>query len=360
MLSRNAEFNAVNRGVYIADNLDFLRDLNTASVDLVCIDPPFAKNDTFTGDKLRPPLRADERENEERLLSWWGIATPEQADDAGIAWPDDPKARGGYKDTWAWDEDIHEDWVNNQLPLLSGLFPQQVPHRRYVKQLLRQKPAIGRCIGPPFLYDSVVVEAEQVAKLPPRPYQAFVDGSLESRNDSRFVVLIERANPDGGFVGQGRTHGGTEPGQRINFAAGFLGVKLVAVFEFHHIAKTPVPPPHEYEVIRLCAGEVNAPRRADGLFVGDKHAVNAVCQETVKVGYAGLVRFRLPLNDVFKLAPGPDASGVDTGDESSQIGVVKHPGITAVPAAGFSRIYSDHRSHPKNCRPACCTAVITE
>ena len=57
MLSRNAEFNAVNRGVYIADNLDFLRALNTASVDLVCIDPPFAKNDTFTGDKLRPPYR---------------------------------------------------------------------------------------------------------------------------------------------------------------------------------------------------------------------------------------------------------------------------------------------------------------
>ena len=111
MLSRNAEFNAVNRGVYIADNLDFLRSINTASVDLVCIDPPFAKSDTFVGDKLRPPLRADERENEMRLLHGWGIATPEQADDAGIAWPDDPKARGGYKDTWAWDEDIHEDWV---------------------------------------------------------------------------------------------------------------------------------------------------------------------------------------------------------------------------------------------------------
>ena len=104
-------FNAVNRGVYIADNLDFLRSLNTASVDLVCIDPPFAKSDTFVGDKLRPPLSADERENEMRLLHGWGIATPEQADDAGIAWPDDPKARGGYKDTWAWDEDIHEDWV---------------------------------------------------------------------------------------------------------------------------------------------------------------------------------------------------------------------------------------------------------
>ena len=112
MLSRNAEFNAINRGVYIADNIDFLRSLNTASVDLVCIDPPFAKSDTFVGDKLDPPLSADERENEGRLLSLWGIATPEQADDAGIAWPDDPAARGGYQDTWSWDKDIHEDWVN--------------------------------------------------------------------------------------------------------------------------------------------------------------------------------------------------------------------------------------------------------
>ena len=111
MLSRNAEFNAVNRGVYIADNLDFLRSLNTASVDLVCIDPPFAKNDTFIADQLKPPLRKDERDNEFRLLKEWGIATPEQADAAGIAWPDDPKARGGYRDTWAWDADIHEDWV---------------------------------------------------------------------------------------------------------------------------------------------------------------------------------------------------------------------------------------------------------
>ena len=99
MLSRNAEFNAINRGVYIADNLDFLRSINTASVDLVCIDPPFAKNDTFIADQLKPPLRKDERDNEFRLLKEWGIATPEQADAAGIAWPDDPKARGGYRDT---------------------------------------------------------------------------------------------------------------------------------------------------------------------------------------------------------------------------------------------------------------------
>ena len=81
-------------------------------MDLVCIDPPFAKNDTFTADKLKPPLTKDEAANEMRLLKAWGVSTAQQADDAGLAWPDDPKARGGYRDTWAWDEDIHEDWVS--------------------------------------------------------------------------------------------------------------------------------------------------------------------------------------------------------------------------------------------------------
>ena len=107
-----APFKGVNRGVYIADNLDFLRAINTGSVDLVCIDPPFAKNDTFTADKLKPKLEDHERNNELRLLKDWDITNQEAADTAGIAWPDDPRARGGYKDTWAWDKDIHSDWVD--------------------------------------------------------------------------------------------------------------------------------------------------------------------------------------------------------------------------------------------------------
>ena len=105
------QFNAINRGVYIDDNLDFLRKVSDHSVDLVCIDPPFAKFDTFTAKKLKPPLTQAEAENENRLLRSWGISTPEQADAAGIAWPDDPKSRGGYDDTWHWDADIHKDWV---------------------------------------------------------------------------------------------------------------------------------------------------------------------------------------------------------------------------------------------------------
>ena len=71
--------NAVNRGVYISDNLPFLQSLNDNCVDLVCIDPPFAKNETFgrknskSPDPLKPPLAQEERDTELALLRRWGI-----------------------------------------------------------------------------------------------------------------------------------------------------------------------------------------------------------------------------------------------------------------------------------------------
>lgn len=105
-------FNAVNRGVYVADNLDFLRTLNDECVDLVCVDPPFDKNDTFPADRLRPPLTDAEQDNELRLLARWGIATPEQAADKGLEWPPDNAVRGGYKDIWRWEQDIHQEWLD--------------------------------------------------------------------------------------------------------------------------------------------------------------------------------------------------------------------------------------------------------
>ena len=103
-------FNAVNRGVYIADNLSFLRSLNDECIDLVCIDPPFAKNDTFTGDRIRPALSAEEREIERRLLAGWGVTSAREAEAAGIVWPDG-ELQGGYRDIWSWEGDIHEEWL---------------------------------------------------------------------------------------------------------------------------------------------------------------------------------------------------------------------------------------------------------
>ena len=118
-------FNAVNRGVYIADNLSFLRSLNDECIDLVCIDPPFAKNETFgkrrdtDSDPLRPPLTDAERETELRLLRSWGINNPREADAAGIVWPETR-----YRDIWSWEGDIHEDWLReltDEYPSIAGI-----------------------------------------------------------------------------------------------------------------------------------------------------------------------------------------------------------------------------------------------
>ena len=108
------ELNAVNRGMYIADNLAFLKSLNDECVDLVCIDPPFAKNETFgrrnarAADPLKPPLTEQERQVELDLLARWGIHNEREANAAGIDWPETR-----YKDFWSWENDIHEEWLTS-------------------------------------------------------------------------------------------------------------------------------------------------------------------------------------------------------------------------------------------------------
>ena len=101
-------FNAINRGVYIADNLDFLRALNSETIDLVYIDPPFAKNATWEADKLRPPLTRQERGIERRLLRDWGIASERRAREAGIEWPGEDTQ---FSDIWTWEQTVHEEWL---------------------------------------------------------------------------------------------------------------------------------------------------------------------------------------------------------------------------------------------------------
>lgn len=55
-----AEPHPLNRNLIVVDNLKLLRQMDNESIDLVCIDPPFAKNRTFTG-KLNPPLTDEEQ-----------------------------------------------------------------------------------------------------------------------------------------------------------------------------------------------------------------------------------------------------------------------------------------------------------
>ena len=111
---------ALNRHLFIADNLSLLRALDNESVDLICIDPPFAKNQTFTG-SLRPPLTKEERQRELETLAGWGIRSQRDAENAGIEWPDADNT-GRFSDIWRWEDDVHEDWVTrieNDYPALA-------------------------------------------------------------------------------------------------------------------------------------------------------------------------------------------------------------------------------------------------
>ena len=90
--------NAVNRGFYIADNLDFLRALNEESVDLISVDPPFGTNRSFYNKR-----QAHYGEQEMELLESWNIKDANAALIAGITWP-----ASGYSDKNFIDVDTSE------------------------------------------------------------------------------------------------------------------------------------------------------------------------------------------------------------------------------------------------------------
>ena len=96
--------------VFISDNLPFLKALDTESVDLVCIDPPFAKNETFTGN-LRPPLSADERRIEREFMADWGVFDDDSAYRAGLEYPDQEGTMARFADIFRFDRDVHADWM---------------------------------------------------------------------------------------------------------------------------------------------------------------------------------------------------------------------------------------------------------
>ena len=100
----------LNRHLFIADNINLLRSLDNETIDLICIDPPFAKNQTFIGN-LRPALSDEERQQEIATLESWGIYNRMDAERAGIDWPDADNT-GRFQDIWRWENDVHEEWVN--------------------------------------------------------------------------------------------------------------------------------------------------------------------------------------------------------------------------------------------------------
>jgi DNA modification methylase/5-methylcytosine-specific restriction endonuclease McrA len=100
----------LNRTVFISDNLPFLKSLDTESVDLVCIDPPFGKRQTFTG-KLKPPLSDDELRAERELMDSWGCTDPDAAYALGVEYPDQTGRTANFGDIWDFSRLIYEDWL---------------------------------------------------------------------------------------------------------------------------------------------------------------------------------------------------------------------------------------------------------
>ena len=65
-----------NRTLFHGDNLDFMRGMNSESVDLIATDPPFNKSRDFH------------------------------------ATPDSLAAGASFQDRWSWEKDVHQEWVD--------------------------------------------------------------------------------------------------------------------------------------------------------------------------------------------------------------------------------------------------------
>ena len=100
----------LNRTVFISDNLPFLKALDSESVDLVIIDPPFGKQQTFMGN-LKPPLNDDERRIERELMDGWGIYDPATAYEIGLEYPDQAGVTANFGDIWNFRQRIYQEWM---------------------------------------------------------------------------------------------------------------------------------------------------------------------------------------------------------------------------------------------------------
>ena len=95
--------------VFISDNLPFLKSLDSESVDLVCIDPPFGKRQTFEG-TLKPPLTMDEQRVEQELMSSWGVHDVATAYEYGLEYPDQTGTTAKFDDIWSFRVRVFPDW----------------------------------------------------------------------------------------------------------------------------------------------------------------------------------------------------------------------------------------------------------
>ena len=98
----------LNRTVFISDNLPFLQQIDNESVDLVVIDPPFGKTQTFVG-KLRPPLTDREFRIEREMMDSWGVHDAATSYEIGIEYPDQTGTTAKFEDIWNFRRLVFED-----------------------------------------------------------------------------------------------------------------------------------------------------------------------------------------------------------------------------------------------------------
>ena len=117
--------------VFICDNLPFLKAIPSESIDLVCIDPPFGKKQTFVG-TLVQPLTKDELRIERQLLQSWGVTDPDSAYEAGLEWPDQEGKTAKFEEIWNFSRHIYAGWIE-QLELLNPGLDFLIKSTRYTQ-----------------------------------------------------------------------------------------------------------------------------------------------------------------------------------------------------------------------------------
>ena len=117
-----------NRTFAVMDNLRFLRSLPGESVDLISIDPPFGKMDTFTSE-AKPSITRAERCEERDLFLAHGLSLADEQQRKQLM------GEGGslVDDTFTWDNDVscnrsHKDFYDSIEDAVSGSMARRI-HR---------------------------------------------------------------------------------------------------------------------------------------------------------------------------------------------------------------------------------------
>ena len=105
--------------VFVSDNLPFLKSLDNESIDLVCIDPPFGKCQTFEG-TLKPPLTSEERRLEDELMASWDVYDVASAYEIGLEYPDQTGTTAKFDDIWSFRVRVYPDWYQTLKEVCPG------------------------------------------------------------------------------------------------------------------------------------------------------------------------------------------------------------------------------------------------